>query len=86
MTNLVKMVKMADKTYRTVAKTLSWRVTGTMDTIVVSYLVTGELKHAFAIGGVEVVTKMILYFFHERIWNKVKFGRIEDNQGIDYNI
>ncbi len=77
---------MADKAYRSIVKSISWRATGTLDTILISWLITGEVSHAFAIGGVEVVTKMVLYFFHERIWEKVKFGRVKENQGMDYQI
>ncbi len=60
---------------RHIAKTVSWRVIGTLDTIILSWVITGNLKMGMAIGGVEVITKMILYFFHERIWYKFsKFG------------
>ncbi len=86
MTNLVKKVVVADKAYRSIVKSISWRVTGTMDTIIISWLITGEVSHAFAIGGVEVVTKMCLYFFHERVWDKIKFGKIKEDQGMDYQI
>ena len=55
---------------RHIAKTVSWRVIGTLDTIILSWVITGNLKMGMAIGGVEVITKMILYFFHERIWYK----------------
>lgn len=67
--------KASDKPSRSIAKTVSWRIVGTMDTIVISWLLTGEVKIALAIGSVELITKMILYFGHERIWNKIKFGR-----------
>jgi uncharacterized membrane protein len=60
---------------RHIAKTISWRVIGTLDTIVLSGVITGSWSTGFAIGGVEVITKMILYFFHERAWYKFsKFG------------
>lgn len=60
---------------RHIAKTVSWRVIGTLDTIVLSGIITGSWELGLAIGGVEVFTKMILYFFHERIWYKyIKFG------------
>ncbi|MCG8701635.1 MAG: DUF2061 domain-containing protein, partial [Bacteroidales bacterium] len=52
-----------------------WRVTGTLDTFLVSYLITGKIKFALSISLVEVITKMTLYYFHERVWNKIKFGR-----------
>jgi uncharacterized membrane protein len=61
--------------YRSIVKAISWRATGTIDTLVVSYLVTGKIGVALSIGGIEVFTKMILYYFHERLWNKLKFGR-----------
>jgi uncharacterized membrane protein len=76
---------MKEKTRRSVVKALSWRITGTMDTIVVSYIVTGNPHLAFTIGGVEVVTKFILYFFHERLWNKIGWGREKETE-IEYNI
>ena len=53
---------------RHIAKTISWRVIGTLDTIVLSGIITGSWSTGLAIGGVEVFTKMILYFLHERVW------------------
>ena len=64
---------------RHLAKTISWRVIGTIDTIVLSGIITGSWITGLTIGGVEVVTKMILYFFHERAWYKFsKFGLKND--------
>jgi uncharacterized membrane protein len=60
--------------YRHIAKTVSWRVIGTIDTMVLSFFITGDLTIALSIGGLEVFTKMILYFLHERIWYKIPFG------------
>jgi len=60
---------------RHIAKTVSWRVIGTLDTMILSGIITGSWEMGLAIGGVEVFTKMILYFIHERIWYKYsKFG------------
>ena len=60
---------------RHVAKTISWRVIGTLDTIILSGIITGSWKLGMAIVGVEVITKMVLYFLHERAWYKFsKFG------------
>jgi len=53
---------------RHIAKTISWRVIGTLDTIVLSGIITGSWSTGLAIGGVEVFTKMALYFLHERVW------------------
>lgn len=60
---------------RSIVKSISWRIIGTLDTILISWLVTGQLDLAFSIGSVELVTKMVLYFFHERIWNTIKWGK-----------
>tara|TARA_R110001599_G_scaffold8128_5_gene38949 strand:- start:1911 stop:2129 length:219 start_codon:yes stop_codon:yes gene_type:complete len=60
---------------RHIAKTISWRIIGTIDTILISGIITGSWEAGLAIGGIEVFTKMLLYFFHERIWYKFsKFG------------
>ena len=60
---------------RHLAKTITWRLVGTIDTIMLSWLITGDLSIGLAIGGVEVISKMILYFAHERVWYKwIKFG------------
>ena len=60
---------------RHIAKTVSWRVIGTLDTMVLSGIITGSWETGLVIGGVEVFTKMFLYFLHERAWYKFsKFG------------
>lgn len=66
---------MKEKRYRSLLKGLTWRITATTDTFIISYLITGKLKFALSISIIEVVTKMVLYYFHERIWNKVKVGK-----------
>lgn len=52
-------------------KTISWRVIGTIDTMLISYVLTNKLDVAMSIGGIEVVSKMILYYVHERAWIKL---------------
>jgi len=60
---------------RHLLKTISWRAVGTLDTIILSWIITGNWKFGLTIGAVEIITKMILYFFHERFWYKyIKFG------------
>lgn len=76
---------MHEKPYRSVVKTISWRTVGTLDTIIVSYFVTGNLVMAASIGSIEVITKMILYYFHERAWNRLKFGTVKQVES-DYQI
>jgi uncharacterized membrane protein len=46
--------------------------------MIVSYLVTGKLKWALTISAVELFTKIVLYYFHERIWEKLSFGRVKE--------
>ncbi|WP_026837606.1 DUF2061 domain-containing protein [Gillisia sp. JM1] len=70
-----KQDKVTERPLRSVLKAISWRVVGTIDTIVISWILTGEMKTALAIGSVELVTKMLLYFGHERIWDKINYGR-----------
>jgi uncharacterized membrane protein len=60
---------------RSIIKAITWRTLGTIDTIVIAYVLTGEIKTALSIGGIEVFTKMMLYFFHERVWNTIKWGK-----------
>ena len=74
---------MADKPIRSIVKALSWRVTGTVDTILISFFITGKLKLAISIGVVELITKTTLYFIHERIWNRIRFGKTKE---IEYQI
>jgi len=76
---------MNEKSYRSIAKSVSWRTIGTIDTIIISFIITGKPGLALSIGGVEVFTKMALYYLHERTWNKIKFGKIR-NTGSDYQI
>ncbi|MEO5649417.1 MAG: DUF2061 domain-containing protein [Ginsengibacter sp.] len=49
-------------------KGISWRIIGTIDTIIISYFITGQWKLALSIGSVEVFTKIILFYFHDRAW------------------
>jgi len=73
-----------EKPYRSLVKAVSWRITGTLDTIFVSFLVTGKIKMAVSIGLIELFTKIMLYYLHERIWNRISFGRVKAQE--DYSI
>ena len=59
---------------RHIYKTFSWRFLGTADTIVIGWLISGDPCIGLQIGFAEVITKMILYFLHEKIWYKFNFG------------
>ena len=66
---------MKENQSRSIGKSISWRVLASCDTILISYLITGSIAIAATIGSIEVLTKMVLYYFHERAWNKFTFGR-----------
>lgn len=60
---------------RHIAKAVTWRMLGTLDTIAISWFFTGSLVIGAAIGGAEVITKTFLYYLHERAWyNYIPFG------------
>ena len=60
---------------RHIAKTLTWRLIATIDTFIIALVITGKIDWAIGIASIEVLTKMILYYFHERIWYKhIRFG------------
>jgi uncharacterized membrane protein len=67
----------ADKPLKSIIKSVSWRVVGTIDTMVISYFVTGRVTLALSIGSVEVITKTILYYFHERVWAHIHRIRLK---------
>ena len=67
----------SDHHHRSLFKAVSWRITGSIDTLVITFLITGKLKWAFTISGVELFTKIGLYYVHERIWDKLSFGRVK---------
>jgi uncharacterized membrane protein len=66
---------MSETNRRSLAKAVSWRITGTIDTFIISWLITGELLLASGIAVTEVVTKVVLYWAHERVWNRVNWGK-----------
>jgi len=73
---------MSNSRKRHFAKTLTWRFIGTIDTMLLAWLISGDPMTGFKIGAAEVVTKMILYYFHERAWYKINFGLDRRNERI----
>lgn len=55
---------------RHIAKTFSWRIVGTLDTMVLSWIITGDFNAGIQIGLADVIIKMVLYYLHERVWFK----------------
>jgi uncharacterized membrane protein len=64
-----------DSAVRSLAKAVSWRVTGTLDTFLISWLITGQALIASGIAFTEIMTKIGLFWFHERVWNKINWGK-----------
>jgi len=65
---------------RHILKTFTWRFIGTMDTVILAWLISGNAEFGLSIGGLELITKMILYYLHERTWYKIKFGLESKNR------
>ena len=76
---------MKEKNYRSFLKSISYRITGTITTFLISFFVTGELKFALSIMSVDFVTKIVIFYFHERLWNKISIGKVKDDL-TDYQI
>ena len=60
---------------RTIVKTLTWRVTATLTTFVIAWVLTGDLLIGVSIGSIETIAKIFLYYFHERIWNNISWAK-----------
>ncbi len=69
-----------DEHHRSIAKGISWRAVGTVDTILVAFLITGDYSKALSIGLTEIITKVFLYYLHERVWHRVQFGRLRPGE------
>ena len=67
--------ELSDTNKRSLAKAISWRLTGTADTFIISWLITGQIALAGGIALTEVVTKIALFWLHERAWNKIQWGK-----------
>ena len=66
-------IQNSDSHSKSLVKSISWRILGTLDTIVIAWVLTGTLSVALSIGSIEIFTKFILYYGHERLWNKIKW-------------
>ena len=68
-------IRVSDSHMRSISKAISWRIVGTIDTFVITLVITGNFVIAGSIAGVESISKVILYYLHERAWSKVTLGR-----------
>jgi uncharacterized membrane protein len=86
---ILKVSDRADKPIKSIMKSVSWRIVGTIDTMIISYFITGRVTIALSIGSVEVITKTVLYYFHERLWahiHKIKFKLWMRSNGKQYEV
>lgn len=66
---------MGETRYRGIVKAITYRFWQSLNTFAISLLITGRFEMAAAIVSIEVVVKIVVYFWHERIWNAIKWGR-----------
>jgi uncharacterized membrane protein len=86
---ILKVSDRSDRPIKSIMKSVSWRIVGTIDTMVISYFITGKVTVALSIGSVEVLTKTILYYFHERLWahiHKIKLKLWSKANGKQYRV
>lgn len=75
------MLKTEDAVYReshlrSILKAVSWRVFATSTTFLIAYFVTGKVSFATSIAGVEFISKMVIYYVHERVWQLLPRGSV----------
>lgn len=68
---------------RSIMKSITFRILATITTIVLVYIFIGHLGIAAVIGGLEIVLKLILYYFHERAWDRVSWGKFTLESGVN---
>ena len=60
---------------RTLVKTMTWRVTASLTTFLIAWILTGDLLLGVSIGSIEAIAKIFLYYYHERIWNNINWAK-----------
>ena len=80
--NIFKIGRLKEKVRRgrSLFKAMTWRIIASLDTFFLSYIITGRFDWATSIAIFEIITKAIIYYFHERAWNRVKWGRVIENE------
>ena len=65
----------ADLQKRTIVKTLTWRITASLTTFIIAWILTGDFLIGVSIGSIEAIAKIFLYYFHERIWENISWAK-----------
>jgi uncharacterized membrane protein len=73
----VRNLELSDTNTRSIVKTICWRITGSSATFLIAYLMIGNIAIAGTIGIMQLISNTILYYIHERIWNKITWGKNE---------
>ncbi len=68
---------MTESNTRSIVKTVTWRLTGSGATFLISYIMTGNLSVAGTIAVIQMTSNTVLYYIHERIWNRLKWGKLD---------
>lgn len=66
---------LSDTNKRSLIKTISWRITGSGTTFLIAYLIIGNFAIAGIVGLIQFLSNTVLYFVHERVWNKIEWGK-----------
>jgi len=67
---------MCEEHKRSALKAISWRIIATSTTMILVYVLTGQLELTATVGFLDVILKILFYFIHERGWNRIEFGRL----------
>jgi uncharacterized membrane protein len=70
-----KLARWTETHSRSLAKAVSWRTTGSIDTFLVAFLITGSPKMAGSVAVTEILTKILIYYLHERVWACIPWGK-----------
>ena len=65
-----------DRPRRILAKTITWRITGSTSTFIIAYLMTGSVGLSSGIAIVQMIVNTFLYYAHDSAWNQIKWGRL----------
>jgi uncharacterized membrane protein len=74
------VAKVTESTKRSLTKTVSWRILATLTTFIIGWGITGNIFIGLGIASVEFWAKLVLYYFHERLWNKINWGITNGNK------
>ena len=66
---------MTESNKRSLIKTISWRLTGSSATFIITYLIAGDFAIAGTVAVIQIIANTLLYYVHERVWNKINWGR-----------